>query len=135
MEATVIQRPDDDTNIMRILEECGLPFSDIIPSHLELFFTLGDGSGLFGVVGLEFYGDMALLRSLAVLPEHRGAGFGTQLVGHAERNGLRLRGDGRRLCCGDDLDGTGRFVAMGVEYVAYAGIAAFLFRSDLFVSK
>jgi hypothetical protein len=33
------------------------------------------------------------------------------------------------------LDGTGRFVAMGMEYAAYAGIAAFLFRSDLFVSK
>jgi amino-acid N-acetyltransferase len=80
----MIQIPDY-TIVSRILEECGLPFSDITQLHLEHFFALDDKSGLFGVIGLELYSDIALLRSLAVLSKHRGSGFGKQLVGHSEQ--------------------------------------------------
>ena len=80
----MIQSPDYSI-VSRILEECGLPFSDITQSHLEHFFALDDRTGSFGVIGLELHGDIALLRSLAILPKHRGSGFGKQLVGHAEQ--------------------------------------------------
>jgi amino-acid N-acetyltransferase len=80
----MIKRPDE-TEVMRLLQECHLPFSDIIPEQLEHFFAAGDSSGLSGVVGLELYGDAALLRSLAVSPQHRGTGLGKRLVAHAEQ--------------------------------------------------
>ena len=35
---------------------------------------------ILGVVGLECYGDVGLLRSLAVSPEVRGRGLGVKLV-------------------------------------------------------
>ncbi len=38
-----------------------------------------------GVVGLQFYDDIALLRSLAVAENCRGAGLGGALVAHAEQ--------------------------------------------------
>jgi len=37
-----------------------------------------------GLVGLEHFGDVALLRSLVVAPERRGRGEGLRLLGHAE---------------------------------------------------
>ena len=40
---------------------------------------------MVGVVGLERYAATGLLRSLAVLPEHRGRGLGATLVRHLER--------------------------------------------------
>jgi amino-acid N-acetyltransferase len=78
----------DETNVKRILQECHLPVSDITPAHLKDFFASGDSSGLFGVIGLEVYGNVALLRSLAVLVKHRGAGVGKRLVVHAEKHAL-----------------------------------------------
>ena len=75
----------DETQVKQILQECDLPISDIGPAYLENFFAMGDDSGLFGVVGLELYGETALLRSLAVLSRHRGRGTGTQLVSQAEQ--------------------------------------------------
>lgn len=82
---TVIQSPDE-TSVKRLLQECRLPASDITPAHLKDFFASGDGSGIFGVIGLEIYGDVALLRSLAVSPERRNAGVAKQLVMHAEKH-------------------------------------------------
>ena len=80
---TMIKNPDE-SQVQRLLTDCDLPTSDITPAHLEHFFGLEDGSALFGIIGLELYGDVALLRSLAVSPEHRSAGLGKQLVSHAE---------------------------------------------------
>ena len=38
------------------------------------------------MVGLELYGEVALLRSLAVASSRRGTGVGSGLVAHAERH-------------------------------------------------
>ena len=52
---------------------------------MEHFFYCGAGAAPIGIVGLEFCGSHALLRSLAVAPERRRSGVGAQLVEHAER--------------------------------------------------
>lgn len=48
------------------------------------FFYLGSPTSPVGLVGVEFHGPDALLRSLVVLPEHRSRGTGARLVTRAE---------------------------------------------------
>jgi amino-acid N-acetyltransferase len=74
-----------ESEVKRLLAESGLPTSDISERHLPHFFGCGSKTGLMGVIGLELYGDVALLRSLAVAPRRRGSGLGSRLVAHAER--------------------------------------------------
>ena len=76
-----------------ILGEAGLPFSDLTDAHLEHFFGCGSISAPEGIVGLELYGSVALLRSLAVSSKCRGRGCGTALVAQAE---LFARSQGAR---------------------------------------
>jgi amino-acid N-acetyltransferase len=84
---TMIQYPDE-VDVRLILQECRLPVSDITPAHLKDFFACGDETRLFGVIGLEIYGNVALLRSLAVSPSRRGVGVGERLVLQAEKHAL-----------------------------------------------
>jgi amino-acid N-acetyltransferase len=71
--------------VKKLLTESGLPTADIAAQHLSHFFGYGQGPELDGVVGLELYGNVALLRSLAVSAPRRGTGLGSKLVAHAER--------------------------------------------------
>lgn len=75
-----------ESEVKRLLTESGLPTADITAQHLMHFFGCAHGLELEGVVGLELYGDVALLRSLAVAPHRRGSGLGSCLVAHAERH-------------------------------------------------
>jgi amino-acid N-acetyltransferase len=70
--------------VTRILGEAGLPYSDLTDAHLEHFFGCGSISAPEGIVGLELYESVALLRSLAVSSKCRGRGCGTALVAQAE---------------------------------------------------
>jgi amino-acid N-acetyltransferase len=72
--------------VKQLLSESGLPMSDITARHLQHFFGCGSGLELEGLVGLELYGEAALLRSLAVASSRRGTGVGSSLVAHAERH-------------------------------------------------
>jgi amino-acid N-acetyltransferase len=72
--------------VRRLLAEANLPAADLTSGHFEHFFGCGDKEAPQGVVGLEFYGDEALLRSLAVDPATRGRGCATALVARAERH-------------------------------------------------
>lgn len=83
----MIKNPNRD-DVKHLLQVCGLPHSDITPAHLQHFFASGNNSGLFGVVGIEPYGSIALLRSLAVTPKHRNSGLGKQLVAYIEQYAL-----------------------------------------------
>jgi len=74
--------------VLRILTDAKLPTSDITEERLGYFFGCGSELNLEGVVGIEAYGEFALLRSLAVVPARRGAGVGTALVAHAEQSAL-----------------------------------------------
>lgn len=76
----------------QLLTECRLVTQDLQSSHFENF--LGWGSAATdpqGIVGLEFFENVALLRSLAVTREARGLGGGKSLVQEAE-NVARRKG-------------------------------------------
>jgi amino-acid N-acetyltransferase len=81
----IFANPDLST-VKHLLSESSLPIEDIAVQHLQHFFGCGSGLKLVGVVGLELYGKVALLRSLAVASSRRRSGVGSALVAHAERH-------------------------------------------------
>ena len=67
-----------------MLKSASLPSSDLTEEHMEHFFYCGPATAPRGLVGLEFCGSDALLRSLVVVPEYRSTGVGRVLVEHVE---------------------------------------------------
>ncbi len=76
--------PNNEVLIKKLLAGCELPYEDITSSHLEHFHVLWDDDQLVGVIGVEVFGTVALLRSLAVDKRYRGQGLGLHLIGRAE---------------------------------------------------
>jgi amino-acid N-acetyltransferase len=76
----------DLSAVKQLLSESSLPIEDITAQHLQHFFGCGSSLGLEGLVGLELFGEVALLRSLAVASSRRGTGVGSGLVAHAEHH-------------------------------------------------
>jgi amino-acid N-acetyltransferase len=74
----------DEVEVKELLSDVGLPTADLTARHLEHFFGWNSDGKLGGVVGLEIYGKVALLRSLAVRADRRGQGIGSRLVEYAE---------------------------------------------------
>jgi len=74
----------NEAAVKQLLSESRLPIEDITKLHLQHFFGCGSDLELEGLVGLELYGEVALLRSLAVTAERQGSGLGSKLVEHAE---------------------------------------------------
>lgn len=75
-----------DSRVEALLSANDLPVSDLKNNaHVVLFGCTSEGT-LDGVVGLELYGEVALLRSLAVPAASRSNGLGAALVAHAERH-------------------------------------------------
>ena len=74
-----------------LLAECGLPTADVTVEGLR-HFLVAEGAGqagtLAGVVGLEPYGSVGLLRSLAVRESARGHGVARTLVHALEDDAL-----------------------------------------------
>ena len=81
----ISRRPEYEATI-RILREAELPTEDLSTSHLEHFSYAGPAQEPTGLVGLEIFGDVALLRSLVVVPNRRGSGDGLRLLSHAEEH-------------------------------------------------
>ena len=71
---------------VKLLKSAGLPTEDLTAAHCENFYFAGPAEGPTGLVGLELFGDVALLRSLVVCAERRGSGEGTALLKHAEEH-------------------------------------------------
>ncbi len=69
--------------IEKLLKENDLPVDDINNPAIY-FFTANEDEKLLGVVGLEKYDRIALLRSLAVSEECKGKGIGMTLVRNFE---------------------------------------------------
>ncbi|MGQ3053260.1 MAG: arsenic resistance N-acetyltransferase ArsN2 [Roseateles sp.] len=68
-------------SVRTLLREAGLPESDLQEKHMEAFFVSRAGDeGILACVGLERFGDTALLRSLAVRADARGNGVGDQAL-------------------------------------------------------
>jgi amino-acid N-acetyltransferase len=73
----------------QLLSAAELPTSDLTEEHCRHFFFMGSPESPAGLVGLELFGDVALLRSLVVAPGARRGGAGTELVTHAEEHARR----------------------------------------------
>ena len=76
--------PRDEPQVRQLLAGCELPDEDITASHLQHFLVVRHETGLAGVIGLELFGQCALLRSLAVETHVRGQGIASQLVKKVE---------------------------------------------------
>ena len=72
-----------------LLAACKLPTADLDATHFEHFFGCGREEEPNGVVGVELYGKVGLLRSLAVEESTRGHGWGKRLVKEAEQHAAR----------------------------------------------
>ena len=68
-----------------LLAAARLPTGDLTEAHCEHFYFSGPSSAPDGLVGLELFGEVALLRSLVVADHLRGSGAGSLLLAHAER--------------------------------------------------
>ena len=85
---------DDVPAITDLLRTSGLPTADVTPALCRHFRVLCDGeTSVRGTVGLQVFGSVALLRSLAVHPDLQGRGFGQSLVldveAHARSEAVR----------------------------------------------
>ncbi|MBL8381580.1 MAG: GNAT family N-acetyltransferase [Burkholderiales bacterium] len=89
--AMEIRRHPQAPGALALLAACALPVADLDVAHFADFFFSGDPAAPTGVVGLEFAGDVALLRSLAVAAAARGQGLGARLVAAAEAHARARR--------------------------------------------
>lgn len=80
-----IQPGPDLPAVRALLAAAGLPTADLAAAPRADFWGCDDGANLIGAIGLEAYGAVALLRSLAVAPAWQGRGLGAALLAHAER--------------------------------------------------
>lgn len=74
--------PDDLPSALALLQEAELPTEDLSPEHLA--FVADGEAGMLGVIGVELFGDVALLRSLVVSPGARTGRIGRELVAALE---------------------------------------------------
>ncbi|HJZ86979.1 MAG TPA: UDP-N-acetylmuramate:L-alanyl-gamma-D-glutamyl-meso-diaminopimelate ligase [Polyangia bacterium] len=89
-DAVMPATPGDLSAIDALLRSYKLP-PDGVADHLRNFLVLRDEGTLVGCVGLEIYDEVAVLRSLAVIPEKRGQGLGWMLADSAVQR-ARARG-------------------------------------------
>jgi amino-acid N-acetyltransferase len=76
--------PGDLDAALAMLSAADLPVDDLDSNKFENFLVaLVDGS-VAGLIGLERFGRVALLRSLVVAPGNRDAGLGRRLVSELE---------------------------------------------------
>jgi amino-acid N-acetyltransferase len=86
---TAIQQAPRRADVIGLLESASLPFADLSDDDMTDFFYAGPPGAPIGIVGLQFYGSDALLRSLVVSASHRARGLGQALVEHAEQHARR----------------------------------------------
>ena len=87
----LIHRGPRRADIVGLLEGSSLPTSDLTDRDMTDFFYVGPANAPVGIIGVQFYGADALLRSLVVTSAHRTRGLGQRLVAHAEEH-ARERG-------------------------------------------
>ena len=80
----VAATPEDFADVCRLLGDAGLPVEDLRREHLRRFLVARAENRLTGLIGLEVYNAIGLLRSLVVAPGSRRHGLGQQLVHELE---------------------------------------------------
>jgi amino-acid N-acetyltransferase len=107
--------PDDRSDIADLCSVAGLPVGDLPADELTSFRVLRrEGTGVCGVVAVDLFGPVALLRSLAVHPDVRGRGLGQSLVLDAEAH---ARAEGGRAMYLLTNDQSGFFRCLGYAVI------------------
>lgn len=75
--------------IVDLLAANGLPTADVQAGSAPAFWVARHDGRVIGVIGLERFGKVGLLRSLAVSPEHRRTGLGVALSRALETHAMR----------------------------------------------
>lgn len=68
----------DFNSVASLLQSASLPL-DGVAEHFQNFLVAENGNEIVGAIGLEIYGETALLRSAVVHPSHQKKGLGTRL--------------------------------------------------------
>jgi len=92
MNQPIIRRAtlrDLDT-IKQLLESASLPTLGVA-EHVQHFLVAENSATIVGTIGLEVYGDTALLRSAVVIPNMQSKGIGGLLYSHNLDQARRLR--------------------------------------------
>ncbi len=81
-------RQNDWQDVRRLLDQAGLPVADLGPEQLE-YFLVAERSGTgqaetLGIIGLQRFKQVGLLRSLVVGQNDRKSGLGRRLVSAIE---------------------------------------------------
>lgn len=83
-------RQNDWQDVRRLLDQAGLPLADLGPDQLEDFLVaerFGTGRAeTLGIIGLQRFNEVGLLRSLVVSQSDRKSGLGRRLVSALEAN-------------------------------------------------
>ncbi|WP_249744656.1 arsenic resistance N-acetyltransferase ArsN2 [Burkholderia pyrrocinia] len=69
----------DLVSIEVLLRACDLPVAGVV-DHLPNFIVAADTGRIIACGGIEYHGDFALIRSIAVATQARGSGFGKAIV-------------------------------------------------------
>jgi amino-acid N-acetyltransferase len=72
-------RPEEKDLVVSLLNKADLLTEDL-PEGLPTFLLAKEGDELVGVAGLEQFGSVGLLRSVAVSPAHQGQGIAGRMV-------------------------------------------------------
>jgi len=75
----------DYSPVAKLLEKANLPVAGV-EDNFENFLVLLDDDRIIGAVGLEVYGQKALLRSMVVAKAHQSKGHGKRLCETVLRN-------------------------------------------------
>lgn len=78
-EAITKASPEDLDAVSALLADAALPREGVAEHFGHFLVARADGK-VVGAVGMERYGSSALLRSLVVVPPHRGRGLGRALT-------------------------------------------------------
>lgn len=78
-------RTEEHQAVKDLLSQCDLVVEDITPEKLHLFLAARKGEDLIGTIGMQKFGEAALLRSLAVAEAYRGKGIGKKLLTSVEK--------------------------------------------------
>lgn len=85
-------RSEDFNSITQLLKKENLPVADLLP-ELPHFFLVEERGKVLGAIGLEIYGEKALLRSLIVHAGYRNKSLASQLLEtmllYAEEGGIK----------------------------------------------
>jgi amino-acid N-acetyltransferase len=73
---------DDLAAVLGLLAATGLPAAGVA-DHFGSFFVADEGGRIVASAGVELHGETALLRSLAVAADARGAGLGAAMLRRA----------------------------------------------------